>query len=539
MELREVETRNHGTTDAGGHGGLSGGLQQRTLRLYGVFLLASGLAKLAQTQLPGYEAIAPGVMAAVAAAAAMAGAVLIVATQRRALPWWAAAVPAGLGLALVGYGLPHVAVPPDRWLTAAVLFVGIFVLLGLTQRQRVVAAFVPLVAAVHVLPYAPDAGAVYAAAVTGVMVVALCGLVGLLLSHTVGGLESARAASTTRAQALERLSGTPARIARADPAQAAEVTGEIAREVFGAEAVWVTTDRSDVHVPAPFPSPLSDPFADVGEWQPTGDELLAVVAEALSTRQPATADGGDGQWLVAIPLLSGDRIQGSVVWATTADAPLTPVERRCAELFAHQAGTALEQHDHHQQLRHTAAHDPLTGVGNRRHADWLLDSLEVGDTVCLLDLDKFKHANDTHGHCVGDAILAGIGAHLRASLRDPDQVARYGGDEFLAVLRDVDAARAADITARLHSEWADPTGCGVTFSLGTATHTADASPEHTLSVADTALYSAKDQRRTTAADPSDQAGAKPQRRSLATVLGTVADPATEPASTRGDHEVAV
>lgn len=129
-------------------------------------------------------------------------------------------------------------------------------------------------------------------------------------------------------------------------------------------------------------------------------------------------------------------------------------------------------------------------MGNRRHADWLLDSLEVGDTVCLLDLDKFKHANDTHAHCVGDAILAGIGATLRAS-------------------------------------------------LGTATHTADASPEHTLSVADTALYAAKDQRRTTAAGPSDQAGAKPQRRSLATVRGTAADPATEPASTRGDHEVAV
>lgn len=157
------------------------------------------------------------------------------------------------------------------------------------------------------------------------------------------------------AAALERLSGTPARIARAEPAKAAEVTGEIAREMFGAETVWVTTDRSDVQVPAPLPCPLPEPFADAGEWQPTGDQLLAVVAEALSTRQPVTVEGGDGRWLVAVPLLSGDRIQGSVVWATTSDPPLTPVQRHCAELFAQQAGTALEQHDHHQQLRQTAA----------------------------------------------------------------------------------------------------------------------------------------------------------------------------------------
>lgn len=178
------------------------------------------------------------------------------------------------------------------------------------------------------------------------------------------------------------------------------------------------------------------------------------------------------------------------------DPPLTPVTRHCAELFAHQAGVALEQHDQHQQLQHTAAHDPLTGVGNRRHADWVLSTLEPGDTVCLLDVDGLKHTNDTHGHLVGDDILTAVGAHLRAGLRDPDEIARYGGDEFLAVLRDVDAAHAAQLTTRLQATWADPTGCGVSFSVGTATHTADAGPEHTLSKADTALYAVKHQRHT-------------------------------------------
>lgn len=83
--MARVETRDQGLVDAAGRvdGRPSGELQQRTLRLYGVFLLASGLAKLVQTQLPGYEAIAPGVITGVAAIAALVGAGLIVATQRR------------------------------------------------------------------------------------------------------------------------------------------------------------------------------------------------------------------------------------------------------------------------------------------------------------------------------------------------------------------------------------------------------------------------------------------------------------------------
>lgn len=493
-------------------------LQQRTLRLYGVFLLASGLAKFTQTQLPGYEAVAAGVIEVVAVVAALVGAVLIVTTQRRALPWWAAAVPAALGLALVGYGLPQVATVPDRWLTAAVLFMGIFVLLGLTQRRAVVAAFVPVVAAVHILPYVPDLEAVYAAAVTGVMVVAMCGLVGLLLSHTVGGLEQEQAQSSTRAQALERLSGVPARIARAGPQEAAGVAADIAREVFGAETVWVTTDHGGVQAPRPVPTVK----AGHDSWEPSADQLLAVVADALKGRRTVVTDGGDGRRLVAIPLVSGDRIQGAAVLAIAADPPLSPVGWHCAELFSHQAGAALEQHEQHQQLQHTASHDALTGLGNRRQADHLLDTLDVGDTVCLLDLDNLKTANDAYGHQTGDDILEAVGAHLRTHLRDPDQVARYGGDEFLAVLCDADAADVDTITARLQARWVDPTGQGITFSLGTATHSADASPEYTLSVADAALYAAKHRRRASSSDTTT-ATTDTESTQVDTALGAVPD----------------
>jgi diguanylate cyclase (GGDEF)-like protein/PAS domain S-box-containing protein len=103
-----------------------------------------------------------------------------------------------------------------------------------------------------------------------------------------------------------------------------------------------------------------------------------------------------------------------------------------------------EQKTHAAQLEHAARHDALTGLPNRallqeRLRECMKQTAEQKKllAVCYIDLDGFKHINDTHGHEVGDRILASIASRIGSALRSSDIVARLGGDEFVAVLMDL------------------------------------------------------------------------------------------------------
>jgi diguanylate cyclase (GGDEF)-like protein len=108
-------------------------------------------------------------------------------------------------------------------------------------------------------------------------------------------------------------------------------------------------------------------------------------------------------------------------------------------------------------LHHVAHHDDLTGIANRK---LFLDRLErasieagrhgIWVAVMLLDLDGFKAINDTHGHEAGDGVLIEVARRLRDVLRAGDTVARFGGDEFAALLDGItDRAEVAAIAERL------------------------------------------------------------------------------------------
>jgi diguanylate cyclase (GGDEF)-like protein/PAS domain S-box-containing protein len=111
------------------------------------------------------------------------------------------------------------------------------------------------------------------------------------------------------------------------------------------------------------------------------------------------------------------------------------------------------------ELRERAEHDPLTGLHNRTAIEArLAQALAEGpeDTVVVfVDLDGFKQVNDTYGHEAGDHVLAVLAGRLRTRIRPQDLVGRYGGDEFVLILRDASVDDAA-IMARLEEALVEP-----------------------------------------------------------------------------------
>jgi diguanylate cyclase (GGDEF)-like protein len=124
-------------------------------------------------------------------------------------------------------------------------------------------------------------------------------------------------------------------------------------------------------------------------------------------------------------------------------------------------------------------------------------------TMLMIDIDHFKHVNDTHGHLVGDDVLREVAAYLKATVRSVDLVARYGGEEFVVVLPETAAAGAMIFAERIRQHIATnpfvPADgpLSITASIGVAVYPADGidTVEDLLAGADDALYRAKAQGR--------------------------------------------
>lgn len=157
-----------------------------------------------------------------------------------------------------------------------------------------------------------------------------------------------------------------------------------------------------------------------------------------------------------------------------------------------------------KQLAHMARHDPLTGLSNRaafrEYTDRETARRTPGNSVAVLclDLDHFKHVNDTFGHATGDALLCAVAARIKDAIRGSDMAVRLGGDEFAIVQVGVDQpSQAADLAARLIEMLSRPFDLGahqvvVGISVGIAYSLAyGADTEALLTSADMALYRAK------------------------------------------------
>ncbi len=268
-----------------------------------------------------------------------------------------------------------------------------------------------------------------------------------------------------------------------------EATGRRAVEAGGAESALALCRRESPEVA----------IVEAGLRSAEGTELLDSIKRDIDLFRVAVVIAGarldDGEVAAALRRGAQDVLR----------LPLEPAELAARVQAAERTKVLQEELNHQsQRLESLIFGDELTGLVNRRFLLTQLAALVSGArrhdrplSIVMLDIDHFKSINDTYGHAAGDAVLAGVATTLRDRLRTEDWVGRLGGEEFLALLPDVDGDGAAVVAEELRRS---VEGMGVrhgddviraTASVGWAQLEGDEGYEELLRRADDALYAAK------------------------------------------------
>jgi diguanylate cyclase (GGDEF)-like protein len=240
------------------------------------------------------------------------------------------------------------------------------------------------------------------------------------------------------------------------------------------------------------------------DYQLPDRDGLELLAEWTQANLPLTAIvmiTGQGNEAVAVEALKHGAQDYLIKSRLTAEK-LRQVVRNAIEKVTLQRKIEAQRRD----LERRATLDDLTGLHNRRTFMERLDQ-EIARaqryaaplSVILVDVDHFKRVNDSHGHLVGDRVLAEVARTIAAGLRRADSICRYGGEEFCIMATDTDLHGASELAERLRTlvathpcvvngTWVVELTCSfgvaqLTESLGSA--------EQLLAKADTALYEAK------------------------------------------------
>ncbi|WP_375571587.1 EAL domain-containing protein [Ahrensia marina] len=236
------------------------------------------------------------------------------------------------------------------------------------------------------------------------------------------------------------------------------------------------------------------------------DEAIAAGGMYNSVFRVMQADGTT-RWIRTIGAShldpSGHTLVLGVNWDVSDDVQL---KTRLIEANQSAETRNRELEDARQQMEHNSLHDSLTGLPNRRFLDErvLKDDAETAPSALIhIDLDRFKHINDTLGHAAGDAMLTHAANVLRENCRENDLVARVGGDEFIiAVMTSTKNDALSALAGRIVEQMRQPVPyenhkCRFGASVGIAVNTSDdAVPAKQLLInADIALYRAKNQGR--------------------------------------------
>jgi diguanylate cyclase (GGDEF)-like protein len=202
------------------------------------------------------------------------------------------------------------------------------------------------------------------------------------------------------------------------------------------------------------------------------------------------------------PLLAGRESFGKLVLVGDR---FTPDDLETAALLCGNAAVALENARLHRIVERQALVDGLTGLANRRHTEEALateiaraNRLRAQMAFVLLDIDRFKGVNDTHGHPAGDTVLRALARILEESMREIDTAGRWGGEEFALVLSGTDLAGGKRLAERIRQtierssvELDDGTSLRITASFGVSSLPPASGADELLAAADEALYAAK------------------------------------------------
>jgi diguanylate cyclase (GGDEF)-like protein len=244
------------------------------------------------------------------------------------------------------------------------------------------------------------------------------------------------------------------------------------------------------------------PIADLEDAGPSGRALRpASVADRIGRRVQAVFGLADA---LAAPLTVEHGVVGAIVVARRAGGGAWPeATRRILDRAAVEASAALERAYSHRAAEVQASTDALTGLPNRRYFDEYVGLLarrrRAGDAVGVLmvDIDRFKALNDTHGHATGDEVLRAVAGAIVAAVREEDVPARFGGEEFVVLLRNPDPGVAVEVGERIRAavRGLDVRRLGVrevSVSVGVAVaDEPDESIDTLIRTADRALYRAK------------------------------------------------
>jgi len=245
-----------------------------------------------------------------------------------------------------------------------------------------------------------------------------------------------------------------------------------------------------------------EPAAAAGD---TGDAADAGDAAQLAAERIADrARRAFGlQHVLAAPLLAHGELLGAIVISRRRAGSWPEPTRRLLAAAAREASAALARTVTLRAAEAAATTDVLTGLPNRRYFEEYVTLLGAGrraeDTVGILmvDVDRFKLLNDRHGHAVGDVVLRAVARTIAATVRDEDVPARFGGEEFIVLLRNPSRAVVFEVAERVRAavEQLDLRDVGVervTVSIGATVGGGGADGIADLvETADRALYRAK------------------------------------------------
>jgi diguanylate cyclase (GGDEF)-like protein len=233
------------------------------------------------------------------------------------------------------------------------------------------------------------------------------------------------------------------------------------------------------------------------------------LADLSAERPGASPFNGRIKSFLVTPLATDGFDIGVLFLGKYVMQPFSLSSEEFLETMAGQAAIAVENAKLYTQAQELAIHDGLTGIYNYRYfMKQLEEELRRAErygrsvSVAMIDIDLFKHVNDSYGHQRGDDVLRGLVQTLTTNTRDTDIVARYGGEEFVVILPETDLADALDVAEKLRAAVAKASyarekghSIKITISLGVAAYPSVAgNQEDLLRKADDALYSAKTKR---------------------------------------------